>query len=177
VPKNANVFVSSLDVAAKAAFIYAILEPTLAALYIGQTRSRYGALGRLSQHLSEDSSCNTFKQRIDANFSILGKAPSNVQFISIPLTPLQSFYSTAADYREAVEALVQDKIVEFVTTQQLVVSVVSRVSYNNYRKEIFIQEEAERVFCDLQTWLIATCSSSGIQGPLGAVPLCVTCGK
>ena len=162
--KNASVFVSSLDVASKAAFIYAILEPNLGALYIGQTRSRHGALGRFSQHLSEDNSCNTFKQRIDANFSALGKKPSTVTLFSVPLIPLQAFYSKAADYREAVEALVQDKIIELVTSQHLQLSVVSRVSYNNYRREPFIQEEADRIFSDLQVWLKSACNIQTVHG-------------
>ncbi len=60
---QATVF--DVTIAKQNPFLYAVygVSETGVALYIGQTRGRTGALGRLSQHLS-DTPWNTYLQRL-----------------------------------------------------------------------------------------------------------------
>jgi len=165
VARTSYATISRADIAERYAFLYCIhalvptdIKSTSKAMYIGQTRNRFGAIGRLTQHLSNDDTCNTFKQRIGAIFNT-GDKLTDISFIACPLSPLKSFLVDSPDYREAVEALVQDKVIQSIVKQNLKVVVVSRISYNAYTRERFIQEEADAISREILTWIHDVCSN------------------
>ena len=123
----------------------------------------YGALGRLSQHLSEDYNCNTFRQRIEIIYKRNNHICENIHFLSTPLLPLKVFSTSASDYREAVEYIVQDKLINFLVNQELQYHCVSRVRPSGYGEEKFIKEEAERVFENFSKWFVAVTSPAPEQ--------------
>ncbi len=151
--------ISSSDLAERYAYLYCIHAFVSVdaltlnkAIYIGQTRNRFGAIGRLTQHLSNDDTCNTFKQRVRAIFKVDDKL-TDISFIACPFSPLKPFLSDSPDYREAVEALVQDKLIASIVQKNLKIGVVSRISYNPYTKERFIKDEADAISEDILTWI------------------------
>ncbi|TLS77931.1 hypothetical protein FE236_02185 [Mariprofundus erugo] len=141
------------DIAKHAAYIYAIYAEGFRALYVGQTFSRSGALGRLSQHLS-DTSSNTFKQRLCAQFGYATVKVGAVRFFAFKLSEEhESFYLESRDYREAVEMLVQCKVLSELSSRKKNVVVVSRVSSNAYTRLKYIQDEADLVSVAMVDWL------------------------
>ncbi len=151
--------ISCSDIADRYAFIYCIhaivsigANIKCEAVYIGQTRNRFGAIGRLSQHLSNDDTCNTFKQRVRAIYNAEENL-TDISFIVCPFSPLKPFLLDSPDYREAVEAIVQDKIIQCIVKQNLKMGVVSRISYNAYMRERFVQDEANAISKTIVSWI------------------------
>lgn len=117
----------SSSIATSSPAIYCLISDEIRCLYIGQTNSKLGVLGRFSQHLSAGES-NTFRQRIMAAFDCHLYEVDNVRgtYFSLPKQP--KFMSTATEYREAVEALVQNRIMQ--TASKSKYAVISRVYKN-----------------------------------------------
>src|SRR3954454_18175923 len=92
----------------RAPYIYGILLTFEGAtiLYIGQTISQTGALGRLSQHLSETMGA-TLRQRLQARYDVTGIDGLSLEFAAVRLGDQTGFWKDEPDYREAVKYLVQ----------------------------------------------------------------------
>lgn len=144
--------VSSSAIAKKSAFIYLIYVKEIKALYVGQTYSKYGALGRFTQHLSETNS-NTLKQRVCAIYNYDEYEFEEVFFNAVKLSDTKSFNQTNAEYREAVEAIVNNKIITFASNKKLGF-VISRIQANPYTKERFVMSEADSVSSIFASWLL-----------------------
>lgn len=104
---------------------------------------------------------NTFQQRVCALFGYEEVALKNVEFAAVPLTDRQELNSDAREYREAVEFLVQQAIIEIVKTEGLRCAVLSRVAAGPYCSLDFIRDEAAAVMEILGTWLS---ESAAIEG-------------
>ncbi|MFV9504231.1 MAG: hypothetical protein AB4911_06665 [Oscillochloridaceae bacterium umkhey_bin13] len=139
-------------VAKKIAFVYVIHSKDFRCIYIGQTRSVYGAIGRLAQHLSETHS-NTFQQRICALNKLESVSLGRVDFAAVPLRGKKEFLSDSSDYRESVEYLVQWDLLRFVRKEGIQLQVISRVRSKYYITEEFIKQEANEVVQKLTDWL------------------------
>lgn len=144
-------------VAKRAAFVYAIHSQEFACVYIGQTRSSYGALGRLSQHLSETGS-NTFQQRVCAIYNLESVSLGRIDFAAVPLENRKEFLSDSSDYRESVEYLVQWDLLSFIRRERFPVSIVSRVFSKYYITESFVRQEAKKTVLSLSEWLKELCT-------------------
>jgi hypothetical protein len=134
-------------------FVYAIYIGNYKAMYIGQTRSRTGALGRLSFHLSEGDG-STVKTRIATLFRFDEVILRGIRFVAFPLASLKIFGSDAQDYREAVEALIQQRLLENLTDGRFPVPVVSRIRHNDYMLDPAVASEADRIFPQLWHWFM-----------------------
>jgi predicted GIY-YIG superfamily endonuclease len=142
----------SSEIASHNAFVYLIFVRDIKILYIGQTFSRCGALGRLAQHLS-DTSSNTLKQRACSILQYEEIELKDIQFNAACLSQNRSFVQESSDYREAVEALVNNRIINFVAKYKIGV-VVSRIRANRYSELKFIKDEANLVATTFESWLL-----------------------
>lgn len=132
--------------------IYGVLE-TGVALYVGQTRGRTGALGRLSQHLS-DTPWNTYLQRLSDFYRSEEVRLEKVDLVAIRFAQAKIFEAKSADYREAVEDLVQCNLIDWVIEHKLAIGVVSRTRPNSYSRIQEVQEEANRISETLESWIL-----------------------
>ncbi|MBL4701276.1 MAG: hypothetical protein JKX85_08450 [Phycisphaeraceae bacterium] len=143
--RTAHIITVSNDKAAKRApYIYAGFALNFRALYVGETRSSQGAVGRMAQHISETSS-NTFKKRI---CTLLGYEEINLEgisFFAVPLSNYRGFWSDSSEYRRAVEFLVQNEMLNFLTKEEKNVLLVSRVNANGYCNTGIVKNEAKIV--------------------------------
>jgi hypothetical protein len=142
--------------AKRAPYIYGILLHLGDAwiLYVGQTLSRTGALGRLSQHLSETPAA-TLRQRIQALYNIPDIDGLPLEFAAVKLHEQKAFWKEEADYREAVESLVQYRLLNALCERKIPVCLISRVQLNSYCRLAYVESEAERVFQALFGWVEA----------------------
>ncbi len=132
--------------------IYGVLE-NHATLYVGQTRAKAGPLGRLTQHLS-DTYGNTYLQRLADVYHYEEVPLEKVEFVAVRFTPTKMFQIDSPAYREAVENLVQQKLLNWVTDQKLKITIVSRTRGNAYSKHQDIQKEAKRIYVDLEPLIL-----------------------
>jgi len=146
-------YISSCRIAGRSAFIYAIYETNLRLLYIGQTRNPYGALGRFSQHLSWDTAVNTFRQRSIKVLNLDEVFFNDIFLLSIPLPDDSKFYLPARDYREAVESLVYDFVLDYITKNNLRLLIVSTAYRHPYRKEKEIIDISKRISDEINLWI------------------------
>ena len=132
--------------------IYGTVE-NRATLYVGQTRGRTGALGRLAQHLS-DGNNNTYLQRL-SNVYYYEEVPlEKVDLAAIRFTSKEIFHIDSQEYRRAVENLVQLRLLNWLYEYNLEISIVSQTRSNSYSKLQDIQEEADRISGLLEPWIL-----------------------
>ena len=138
--------VFDVTIAKKNGFLYAIygVVEDQATLYVGQTRGRTGALGRLAQHLS-DGNNNTYLQRLSNIYSYEEVSLEKVDLAAIRFTSKEIFQIDSQEYRKAVEHLVQLQLLNWLYEQNLKVHIVSQTSSNAYDKLQDVQEEADRI--------------------------------
>ena len=129
--------------------IYGVLEDH-ATLYIGQTKDKRGPLGRFVEHLSG----STYLQRLSDLYHYEEVPLGKVDFVAIKFTPERMFQIDDRVYREAVEGLVQQRLINWVKEQQLEITIVSRTRENAYSKLQDIREEADRISSDLEPWIL-----------------------
>lgn len=146
--------VSAITIAKQNAFLYTIygVFENRVTLYVGQTRGQTGALGRLAQHLS-DTQGNTYIQRLSDLYHyeevVLGRA----DLVAIRFAQEKMFEMDSPIYREAVEDLVQRRLLNWIAKEKLKICIVSRTRPNPYNKLQDIQEEASRIFNALEPWI------------------------
>ncbi len=140
--------------ARRAPYIYGILLSLEGAtiLYIGQTLSRLGALGRLAQHLSEATGA-TLRQRIESLYNVTEIDGLSLEFAAVRLGQQKSFWTDEADYREAVESLVQRQVLNVLCERKIPVCLISRVQPNAYCHVGYVESEARRVFEAIRKWV------------------------
>ena len=142
-------------IAKRSRFLYAIcgvLEDNLT-LYVGQTRGSTGALGRLAQHLS-DTEGNTYLQRLSDIYRYQEIQLEKVDLVAIRFSQSKMFWLDSPEYREAVEDLVQRRLLNWLYEHQLKICIVSRTHPNAYCKLKYVEEEADRIVRALQPWII-----------------------
>ena len=147
--------VFDVTIAKKNGFLYAIygIVENQATLYVGQTRGRTGALGRLAQHLS-DGNNNTYLQRL-SNIYYYEEVPlEKVDLAAIRFTSKDIFQIDSQEYRKAVEHLVQLQLLNWLYEYNLKIHIVSQTNSNSYSKLQDIQEEAERISGLLKPWVL-----------------------
>ncbi|MGH7173457.1 MAG: hypothetical protein ACRELG_24510 [Gemmataceae bacterium] len=138
----------------RAPYIYGILLSLEEAsiLYIGQTLSRFGALGRLAQHLS-DTTGATLRKRIQTLYNITEIEGLSLDFAAVKLSQRKAFWNDAADYREAVESLVQHQLLNALCDRKIPVCLISRVQLNSSCRLGYVETEAGRVFQSIIAWI------------------------
>lgn len=138
----ARVSVYDCSIAINGAYIYVIYAPGFNCIYVGQTRGKYGAIGRLAQHIS-NSYGNTFKQKIQNYFNLEEPSLGHIEFTAYRLPERQEFLSEATDFREAVEYMIQKNLIYLLTSNHMKIGCVSRVKGNTYQKRDFVVQESE----------------------------------
>jgi hypothetical protein len=147
---NQFAFVSSSNIGIAAGYIYLVYSEEPVAAYIGQTRGHLGALGRLSQHLSERDS-NTFLQRVAQRYRLTDVKVSKIHFIAYKLPEEKRFNERYADYREAVEGATSKLLLNRFSDNKLLVPIISNFSLNGYSSQSDIIEIAKIIsneFCN-----------------------------
>lgn len=122
-------------------------------LYVGQTKGQTGALGRFAQHLS-DTQSNTYIQRLSDLYHYEEVMLGRTDFAVIRFTSEKMFQIDSPVYREAVEDLVQRRLLNWVAERKLKICIVSRTRPNSYNKLQDVQEEAERISDTLEPWIL-----------------------
>ncbi|MEV0614818.1 hypothetical protein AB0I81_15930 [Nonomuraea sp. NPDC050404] len=139
------------EIGHRSPYIYGIVALEFPALYIGQTLSAIGALGRLAQHLSSENG-NTLRKRIaDAyNYAEIELGP--IEFAAFKLPDRTEFSNRVPDYREAVEALVQYSILDKMIRNDLACPVISRVAFNPLTSQHLVKIQAGYATEELFGW-------------------------
>jgi len=132
-------------------YVYTIYSREFDAVYVGQTQSVRGALGRLSEHLS-DSRGNTFKQKIQSFFKYDYVSLNGVEFAAFPLIGRSEYKERA--YREAVEFKLQNEILNRIGDSQIHPVVVSAQQPSSYSDVEFVEKQSLRVANLLFDWLL-----------------------
>ena len=147
--------VFDVTIAKKNGFLYTIygLVEDQATLYVGQTRGRTGALGRLAQHLS-DGNNNTYLQRLSDIYYYEEVPLEKVDLAAIRFTWKEMFQIDSQEYRKAVENLVQLRLLNWLYEHNLEIRIVSQTYSNSYSKLQDIQEEADRISGLLESWIL-----------------------
>jgi hypothetical protein len=142
------------SLARRAPYIYGILLSfdDITILYIGQTISKTGAIGRLAQHLS-DTTGATLRQRLQTRYDLMEIDGLALEFAAVRLGEQSSFWTDEPDYREAVEWLVQLELVNAICGRKLPICVISRVESTAYTRVAYVQSEATRVTQLLLVWI------------------------
>ena len=122
-------------------------------LYVGQTRGQTGALGRFAQHLS-DTQSNTYIRRLSNLYHYEEVILGRMDFAAIRFAPEEIFQIDSPVYREAVEDLVQRRLLNWVAERKLDICIVSRTRPNSYNKLESVQEEANRISSVLESWIL-----------------------
>ena len=137
-----------------APYIYCVLSNQFNCIYIGQTISQLGSLGRLAQHLSNTNS-NTFIQRICSVNNFDEVILNDIDFFASKLPEKTPFLSRATDYREAVEYLINYGVINSLKEKSINLSVISRTKSNAYTKLDSIKKLAENITCSIVDWIVA----------------------
>lgn len=119
-------------------YVYLIFSRIPNALYIGQTRNELGALGRLSQHLSQTES-NTFLKRVAQRHSLENATPSDIIFLAIDLPREKRFEGSSSEYREAIEGAVHLIFLKQLCAKGLNAPLISNYRINGYSRELDIE--------------------------------------
>lgn len=149
-----RITVHDASLAKRAPYIYGILLSLEGAsiLYIGQTLGQIGALGRLAHHLSETTGA-TLRQRIQDLYNVTEIDGLSLEFAAVRLAQEKAFWKDEADYREAVESLVQHQMLNALCDRKIPVCVISRVQPNPYCRLRYVVNEAKRVFQAFMGWV------------------------
>lgn len=148
-------YVTHCALAGRSAFLYAVREKKVGALYIGQTYGPHGAMGRLAQHLSWDTDSNTFRRRVLAVFNFEEIEFQDIEILGVPFPDEPKYQSAARDYREAVESLVHDHVRSALTgfCSSLRLCLVSRAYRHPYRKDAEVITVAKRIGGEICEWI------------------------
>jgi len=125
-------------------YVYLIFSRFPNALYIGQTRSELGALGRLSQHLSQTDS-NTFLKRVAQRHRLDDVTLSDIVFLAIDLPREKRFEGPSSEYREAIEGAVHLSFLKHICHKGLGAPLVSNYRINGYSRHAEIEALAEDI--------------------------------
>ncbi len=149
-----EVIIPQCSICLRAPFLYVGFIPSFRCLYLGETRSYLGALGRISQHLSE-TSANTFKQRICQLYKYDSVQVENVRFLVIPFSNEKRYWTDAAEYRIAVEYLVQLNILNILGENDTGLTLISRVVANGYTRQASVVKEAAAITKVIKKWILS----------------------
>ena len=148
-----HVDIDDARVAARAGYVYLIFAPELPVLYVGQTRAFSGALGRLTQHLTNGNH-STFRQRCQHILGLEELDVGPIRFFACDLGRRREFHSDNSTYREAVEYVVQLELLKHVPDMTVHVGpIVSRVAANGYTSLDWVQRAASRLVEQAIRWL------------------------
>lgn len=114
-----------------------------------------GALGRISQHLSETRS-NTFRQRLCKIYGYANVKLENIKCFAFYLEHRSEYSSESRDYREAVEYNTQLNVLNGISQIGVHVLVVSRVMHSGYSSLDWIKKDAGNIAEQICAWLVAS---------------------
>ncbi|MFF0526693.1 hypothetical protein ACFYTC_49095 [Actinomadura nitritigenes] len=145
--------VNSGAIGQKAPYIYGIMALDFPVLYIGQTLSWSGAIGRLAQHLSTGTDGNTLRKRVSSVLGYDDVEIGQVEFAAFRLLDRVKFTDRVPDYREAVEALVQYSILNKMEENGLGCLVVSQVTVDIKTSDRLVKIQAAQATEELYQWV------------------------
>jgi hypothetical protein len=134
-------FADSSRIGQPGGYIYLIFAPSVNIAYVGQTRSAFGPIGRLAQHISNTDS-NTFIQRVTTILKLDKAELNNIYFFAAALPAEKKFSESPSEFREAVEGLVQSLLLNLIAKKNPKAILISRVRLNAYSSSDEIAEIA-----------------------------------
>lgn len=87
-----------------------------------------------------------------------------LDFAAVRLSQQKSFWKDEADYREAVESLVQHQLLNALCERKIPVCLISRVQLNSYCRLSYVENEARHVFQNILAWIEAKWTVSERSG-------------
>lgn len=157
-----EIHIEDASISNKKPYVYILYSHEYNSLYVGETYSSRGALGRLSEHLS-DASGNTFSQKIESLKNIKKITFGKVSFGAISLGTRSDFRSKG--HREGVEMLLQYKLINKIADAPFNVAVVSAQSNSSYADVSFVKAKSDEVLEQIYLWLSDTVSGRSDVGP------------
>ncbi len=127
------------------AYIYIWFSKDNGLVYVGQTNSEYGVIGRANQHVQKGGTLyeNCYKKGYELN------EINDFILLSFPLPREKRFLSEDTGYRISVEFLVQHKLIELnnkAIKKYRFLSYVTPGPYTNLKKIKIIAEEIAEKF-------------------------------
>ncbi len=127
------------------AYIYIWFSKKWEFAYVGQTNNQYGSLGRAWQHIQTGG---TLRLRFEENLGVRLEEANDLTLVSFQLPSKKEFTGIESSYREAVEYLVQIKLIEKRATLQPIFRLLSRVRANNRVSNSSIEKIANTIVSD-----------------------------
>ena len=150
-----NAFADSSKIGKPGGYVYLIFAPSLSIAYVGQTRSAFGPIGRLAQHISNTDS-NTFLQRVKTIFKLDQTEVEDIYFFAASLPNEKKFSESPSEFREAVEGLVQSILLNLIAEKNPKAVLISRVRLNPYSSSDEIKEIAGLIAFEFSELLVQT---------------------
>lgn len=120
-------YVSNKIFNADCAYIYIWFSIQHKIVYVGMTNQRVGTIGRAAQHLDKNG---TLRKRFEELLGYSINLSDDLILYSFILPKDKKFTTVEKSYREAVEYLVQKKLLELKTTLKYSFEVISWVRSN-----------------------------------------------
>jgi hypothetical protein len=121
-------------------FVYLIAAEDPKCCYVGITRGSTGALGRLSQHLS-DTDYNTFIQKLIRYFEFEDPSPQMIHHWAVNVESHRPIRSK--DHLLSLEYLVACKLVDFIYLKGLGLTLISRAEPSGYEELKYLNDIAD----------------------------------
>lgn len=124
------------------AYIYIWFSKKHKVIYVGMTNSRTGTLGRAAQHIDRNG---TFRFRFQQRLGYSINNADDLILFSFILPPNKVFITVESSYREAVEYLVQKKLILLKGMLQYTYDVISWVRTNERTSDTLVRGISEEV--------------------------------
>jgi len=129
------------------AYIYIWLSKNWKAVYVGQTNDVKGTLGRACGHVAADGS---LRRNFETEIGIPLEQADDLLLISYSLPQTPEYLSLETSYREAVEYLVQVKLLQIRGKLSPPFRLISKVRPNDRVIDVSINEYAEAIVEDFR---------------------------
>jgi hypothetical protein len=124
------------------AYIYIWVSKNNKFVYVGQTASSTGTLGRAAQHVAADG---VLRRKVNEETGLALEEVRDLKCWSYKLPEHTEFTSTGSSYREAVEYLVQRGILDVRSEIEPSVSPISDVRYSNRANIDLVESCAQEI--------------------------------
>lgn len=133
---------SNIYVGKNRAFIYFWVSKSNKFIYVGQTNDKSGTLGRAVGHLRHDG---TFRKRCEEKVGVYLEKVDDLTLYSFPLPSEQKFIGAESSYREAIEYLVQSKLILKRGKGNPMYLIISWVRTSDRTNESIVQSISENI--------------------------------
>jgi hypothetical protein len=130
------------------AYLYIWISKCHSIAYVGQTNAEEGALGRSAQHVGMSGA---LRRSFEHETGLRLEEINDLLCISYSLPPSREFTSTESSYREAVEYLVQTRILDIRADLDPPIRPVSNVRYSERTALRSVRDSAEEIIASFKS--------------------------